>query len=174
MSTHTTKDANAKRLHRIVAGVALLLVLTTVTVIAFYYRPCTCRGVRCFALMPHPRLRTLRIAQTLFREGDKELDGEFDYARNLQELIDCDLVDASRYSPDSTKHRWDVGGDGDHWHARVEPLPSLLKPREALSCSNCGGRRPKPPAARWWYTDRTGAIRTSTGPDIGPLSARFQ
>ncbi len=40
-------------------------------------------------------LKTISTAQTLFREGDKEGDGELDYARDLKELADAQLIDAA-------------------------------------------------------------------------------
>jgi hypothetical protein len=38
-------------------------------------------------------LRTITISQTLFREGDKDGDGELDYAANLAELEKAGLID---------------------------------------------------------------------------------
>lgn len=80
------------------------------------------QGNEAFAMAA---LRTLTTAQALFREGDKENDGSFDYASSLQELGGAQLIDAGLASGTKQGYRFELrAGDPIEflWAATANPI----------------------------------------------------
>lgn len=80
------------------------------------------QGNQAFAVAA---LRTLTTAQALFREGDKENDGSFDFASSLRELAAAQLIDDGLASGTKQGYRFELrAGDPIEflWAATANPL----------------------------------------------------
>lgn len=67
-------------------------------------------------------LRTLITSEELFREGDKEGDGNLDYASSLQELARVGLIDPELGSGTAHGYRFELRGNDAVWAATANPL----------------------------------------------------
>lgn len=71
-------------------------------------------------------LRTLAVAQTLFREGDRDGDGVLDYAASLAELGQAQLIDEALASGTKHGYRFEVRRSSEHpefmWAATASPV----------------------------------------------------
>lgn len=92
-------------------------------------------------------LKTLVTAQTLFREGDKEQDGELDYG-TLAELSQTTLVDA-------------VLGSGKKSGYVFDCRPSVATP-EFLWFATASPEQPGTTGSRYFATNHAGVIYDST------------
>ena len=92
-------------------------------------------------------LKTINTAQTLFREGDKEQDGVFDYA-TLAELSAAQLVDG-------------VLGSGTKQGYKFATEPGKKAP-EFLWAATASPLEPGKTGSRWFFTNQAGVIYYST------------
>jgi hypothetical protein len=99
-------------------------------------------------------LKTINTSQTLFREGDKELDGTLDYG-NLQELSNTTLIDA-------------VLGSGVKQGYLFEVRPSPTTP-EFLWFAVANPALPGTTGDRYFCTNHMGIIYY-TGSAGGPIA----
>jgi hypothetical protein len=108
--------------------------------------------------LPHGNLKTLSTAQTLFREADKESDGNFDYG-TLAELGETDLVSQVLASGTKGGYLYAAGyGTSTSeflWYATAKPQPRPPTPWY---------QRPGP-FDRYYATNHEGVIYwTTSGP----------
>lgn len=100
-------------------------------------------------------LKTISVAQSLHREGDKDRDGTLDYAANLQELGQSALIDSILASGTKQGYAFELynGPQSEfEWFAIADPLV------------------PGETGLRFFYVDQSGVIYYSTkGPIQGPL-----
>ncbi|MFC1707122.1 hypothetical protein ACFL59_09950 [Planctomycetota bacterium] len=118
-------------------------------------------------------LRTLAVAQQVFRDRDRDGDGVRDYAANLGELRAFDLIDRVLGSGVKRGYRFSLTGSKDSWHARAEPLPPARSAPFSAGCGRGGCRYRAPVPPRWFYIDETSVIRFSYTAVVGPASAEL-
>lgn len=68
-------------------------------------------------------LRTIVSAQAVFREGDRDGDGEYEYAASLSELARAKLIDPVLATGEKHGYRFEIlGADRFRWSATAVPV----------------------------------------------------
>ena len=100
-------------------------------------------------------LRTISTAQSLFREGDKDGNGVFDYATTLANLFSRgNLVDQVLGNGTKQGYVFEViAANNFEWSARADPAS------------------PKKSGDRYFFVDESGVIRFSTSTQAGSGSS---
>ena len=97
-------------------------------------------------------MRTLFTVQNLFREGDKDGDGQLDYATDLTELKTAGLIDGVFASGTKQGYVFQIlnGASLYTWSATADP------------------QVPGKSGDNYYFIDETGVIRFSTSHTAGP------
>lgn len=80
------------------------------------------------------QLKALAIAQEKFRVDDWDVDGTFDYADSIQELVEVDLIDSEFAQGARGGYRFSLSGGTYVWQASATPLSSRTGGRNFIIC----------------------------------------